>query len=272
MYISAVMDTWKDVKDAVRWAREVHSLGMKIIAAHPRRAVSHSMAIPMMMTGRALNALDSVMLLVQAGHTVDAFSIMRSVCELAIDLGYMAKSDTEARMELFANHIFVSRHQFMKALDDAGLPNPQPAFAAKMASIHQRIEGDYDKPNWAGKSIAKRADESGKKTFYNFMFRLGSGASHSCAESLWWESSETTVGGHDTIVSRVGDYSKPEAAPLQLATLALFDILMTVAELLGLDFGQGFVDVMASAPTAHREAFLAEIAAIQETPSETHRF
>jgi hypothetical protein len=258
------MSNAKDVQDAVVWAREVHALGMEIVTAHPRRSTAQTMAVPMMMTSRAMNALDSVMLLVQGGHTTDAFSIMRSVCELAIDLGYMAAADTEARMELFADHIFVARHRLLKVLDDAGQTNPSPEFAARMKSIYERVKGNYDnKGNWANKRIDQRAAEAGKKAFYDILHRLGSGASHSCAEALWWECTETTVNGEKAIVSRLGDYSTPDASPLLFATLALFDLLTTLVGLLGLDFDERLVTVMSKCPGVDTALFRNEIAEIK---------
>ncbi|MBX3159193.1 MAG: hypothetical protein KF773_24705 [Deltaproteobacteria bacterium] len=202
---------------------------MRSIAAQPEVGGEYIGMLMFLSRGRRL--LEGVQLLAARGYRAEAFAVSRSLTECAIDIAYILRTDTKARMDKFFNYIHLSSKQRYERLAEQGIHVPEDQRRSTDLAFAQVASSFNPKQRSWDLNVKQRAEDAGRLDLYKTLFDIGSAASHSSPEGMFW--------GHEMDFSvdangRVLHLSERDATaserllPYRLACLAMVDLLVTV--------------------------------------------
>lgn len=180
------------LEDAIEVARTTASLGRDIGDALVNQDSSAS-SFAAAFLARGYQSLNSATVLSSLGFEADAMSAGRTITELAVDLAYIRKSDSEARMELFMCFEDIANLKIARAISklhdgkvDENAMNILATKAENARKLHPpRSDGKLrEVRDWAGNNIATRAENVGLANFYGTSYRDSSAATHSGAATM----------------------------------------------------------------------------------------
>tara|TARA_R110002096_G_scaffold259030_1_gene452634 strand:- start:115795 stop:117129 length:1335 start_codon:yes stop_codon:yes gene_type:complete len=179
-YLPFITDFTGTCASALKLLGATRSFGRSIIEQNKdQNSTSPVPRSIMVFIARSTNCLDSIEALYRVGQADDAFSVMRTICELTIDLAYMLKEDTERRFKLFFGfeHLVNFRQaQFIFNLHGG----PESEAFQELRNRHNEVSSDYpDSYSWAGNKLWKRAKEAGLSDMYQSIYAEGCSAVHS---------------------------------------------------------------------------------------------
>lgn len=211
------------LEDAIEVARTAASLGRDIgDALVDQNSSASSFAAAFL--ARGYQSLNSATILSSLGFEADAMSATRTITELAVDLAYIRKDDSDVRMELFMCFEDIANLKVARAiskLHDGKVDENAMSVLATKAQNARKLHpprGDGKLPevrDWAGNSIATRAENVGLANFYGTSYRDSSAASHSGAATMRYV---VEVDGDDHRL--IWGPGRATARPIQLAIIA----------------------------------------------------
>jgi hypothetical protein len=170
----------KAMGDLARRAVELAHAFIKTGAPSPRAAVSA------MFLARAAQAMESTIMLSEAGYIGDAMSVARTVVELDIEHAYIFAADFEQRWERYVAFESTSLDKIMRAVDVLHGGTADKAALAKLrqdAVAAKQLSGSSR--NWAGLAanggeidLRVRAQTTKRANQYDLSYRDMCGASH----------------------------------------------------------------------------------------------
>ena len=107
-------------------------------------------------------------LLAANGYGEDGMILLRSLTNLAIDMAFLCRDNTEERLVQWVASARVTRHGLAQQL---GVPLPD-----EEGTDWNAVEAEANQ--WNGRGIRQRAEAAGVEHLYMFMYRLGSGFEH----------------------------------------------------------------------------------------------
>lgn len=187
---------------------------------------------------RSLTSYEVVIDLAERGYPAEAMTVMRSICELDIDLAFIMKGDVDNNLKLYWEHEAIITHRQVQDWMEAG----RHIDAATRKAVKQEAsrvgpnykQGKHD--SWCGRSIEHRARDTGRLAMYRFAYSYGCHAAHSGPKSLRFvakfQPHESAYLGTITIGA-----GEPDAVPMNCATAPMLQILSTADRYcdLGLD-------------------------------------
>ena len=182
---------------------------------------------------RATTALEGVEVLAKSGFAPDATSVMRTVCELDIDLAYICREDTETRMSLFFGYAAVRDLMTAQPINNLHRSADETALA-ELTRRRNAVEHDYpDKYSRNGKdkgheSVGKRAKATGRELQYDLLYAEACAAVHSGPQTI-----RHTI-HHETRQLCIGP-QRPPSRPIELAISCYLRLLDTVITFWNLD-------------------------------------
>jgi hypothetical protein len=185
----------------------------------------------LMFLSRGRRLLEAVQMLTAQGYRAEAFAVSRSMTECAIDLAYILRTDTKARMDKFFNYIHLVHKQRDARLAEQGIHVPEEQRRESEFAFSQVASSFSPKQKSWDMNVKQRAEDADQLGLYKTLYDIGSGASHSSPEGVFW--------GHDMDLSvdakgKVLYLSEREPTgaerqlPYRLACLALIDLLVSV--------------------------------------------
>ncbi len=206
--------------------RDVRGYGEALIAKGAEAEPSQTCrAHVMVFVARSTNCMYSIEELFLAGLAPDAFSVMRTVCELTMDLAYILKEDTIRRFELFFGfeHLVNMRQaQFIHRLHGS----QESEAYEELRSRRDEVAPDYgDSFSWAGVKLWTRAEEAGLKEMYRSIYAEGCSAVHSGPATM--RSAYESVDGSLELL--IGPRTPDSSRVLDLATFCHAQLLMHAA-------------------------------------------
>lgn len=201
---------------------------LKEIAALPIVGGEYIGLVMFLSRGRRL--LEAVQMLTAQGYRAEAFSVSRSMTECAIDLAYILRTDTKARMDKFCNYIHLVHKQRDARLAEQGILLPEEQRRKSELAFSEVASSFSPKQKSWDLNVKERAEDAGRLGLYKTFYDIGSGASHSSPEGMFW--------GHDMDLSVDSDGTvihlserKPTGLerqlPYRLAGIALIDLLVS---------------------------------------------
>jgi hypothetical protein len=192
---------------------------------------------------RGTTTLLSVESLFSLGLETDATASARTLAELLIDLCWIWKEETPQRVCLFVEYIYVINHRRDDMIQRwatryGTTPNKEKAFEKVRTALpdvasadeylalqeadYQRVRQNYPKSSqWAPKDLRSRATEVGYEDVYDWVFRLGSEASHSGAATI---ASLANIAGMDLSIQYEPQVPRSNE-PLMAAAICYIDLI-----------------------------------------------
>lgn len=142
---------------------------------------------------KSYRTTNSILLLCEHGNGQDAFMLVRTLFELMVITGYIFKTDTKNRIELYTQNDWVLRDKMIKNINDKTI--------VLKASLKQGNEFDIDeittkakshrksynkgdcKTSWSKKHISEMAKEIGVEELYKSIYMLGTILTHSLSRA-----------------------------------------------------------------------------------------
>lgn len=180
-YGAAALNTFPstaEFDDEIAAAAEIQKLGEQLLAAYePDPAVPNHFVIPAFVS-RAVQASRGVCLLADAGFEGEAFAAMRTVVELSIDLGCIAR-DPSLLPQFVAAGLKKEKHN-LEGLNTLARANLRPERASQLKAVIATLPGE----SWSTLSVEERARRADRDDFTVTAYAEGSRACHSNFASL----------------------------------------------------------------------------------------
>lgn len=227
--------------DRARRIRKLGSLGAQVYSSRaPTEQVWHQNAI-FTFLARSLTAFEVVLDLTERGYPAESLMVMRSLCELDIDLTYITMGDVEERLRRYWEYGRIIALRQLESWMAAGKkvsPDVRRKIKAEAGRVGPNYKGKHD--SWCGKSIEQRAKETKRLAQYTFAYDLGCQATHSGERALRFSASFEAVGDDVVGTVTIGPTER-SAVPLNCAIGPMLQILSTVDRhcQLGLDHPLG---------------------------------
>ncbi|MBK9032054.1 MAG: hypothetical protein IPL61_12145 [Myxococcales bacterium] len=231
-----------DPADARKLAVRVQDVGLAAINTFVQQPPPEEYrAVAMAVLARALTSLQSVVLLAEAGLTLDAMGAVRTICELDIDLAFILKEDPENRTALFLEHDEVLGLYQAKAFQALYKDDPTALSAdaiQRLQERHDAAKGRYpDRYKWAGaikgsESIKMRALAVDRENAYNLIYAEACRALHAGLSAIASHVEEVDTADGPVRRFLIGA-GAPSGRPVTLACMCLMQMLDAVLEFLG---------------------------------------
>lgn len=177
---------------------------------------------------RGTTSLAAVENLFLAGFAADALGIMRTICELTIDLAYILAEDTENRFELFFGYEHVANWREARFISELHELDPNLLPYRDLRRRYDSVKDRYERKScWTAVSVADRVEQADLGHFYQ-LYSEGCAALHSGPKTLR-ESYSQDARGQLTI--RTGARPPESARALNLAAFCYLRLLEQVAKL-----------------------------------------
>lgn len=213
--------------------KELRDFGKKLIACRDSRS-SRQDDFVRLFVARATTALQAVECLFRAQLVADAFSPVRTICELLIDLAYILHDEdaVDARIDLFVDyrHVVAWREaEFIMKLH--GMSEDDPSLC-QLRGEYEKVKKKFERGDrWCELSIRKRAEHAEILNIYDGIYRESSAFLHSGPITL---SDVCTQEGDGAIRITTGARPAESARVLVLAGFCYVAILQLAAEQLSL--------------------------------------
>jgi hypothetical protein len=181
---------------------------------------------------RATTSMESVEVLATVGLSADATSVSRTIFEVAIDLVFILKEDTEERFRLFFAHEFVREWLEVQAIErlHGTLPEASKEAMKVIKARYDQVKDAYkeNEYQWCG-SLKSRARAIGVLHLYDLAYTEGCAMSHSTPRALRNNYSNTG----EKITIKAGP-QKPSSRPIRLALMGFIPLIADVINFCGL--------------------------------------
>jgi hypothetical protein len=117
---------------------------------------------------KGLKSMRALRVLAVAGSGEDAFILLRSLTNTAIDMAFISQSDTDERLSQWVAAARIARRDLAESLGETLLDETKTDWAAVKAQADQ----------WKGRGIRQRAEAAQVEHLYQLMYRFGSGFEH----------------------------------------------------------------------------------------------
>lgn len=179
MLDDALADTPERMQLEIAFANEAIGLATEFIE---RGRMSWRATISSLFLARAIQSMQSCILLSERGARGDAMSVSRTIVELDIDHAYIMQTETERRWELFVLFDATSTNRLLNGISliPGSSVAPETIEKWREAARDARARAGDDR-SWAGRGMdtRQRAIATGRQLQYDVAFRDMCGASHS---------------------------------------------------------------------------------------------
>jgi len=140
-------------------------------------------------TTKAVRLLSAVVLLCRDGYATEARGLVRTLCQMCIDLHWIGLKEDE-RASRYIAFFPITRWNSLRGISQGEFDQIPPEKRKRWKTEYQKAAQQFgtDRPEgWAGGiRIDQRASEVGLLPHYNTVFRSGSSFDHTDAHSAVW--------------------------------------------------------------------------------------
>ncbi len=117
---------------------------------------------------KGLKSMQALRILAAAGYGEDAFILLRSLTNTAIDMAFISDGNTEERLGQWVAVARLARYELARTLGETLADEAGTDWKAVRAAADQ----------WKGRGIRQRAEAAHVEHLYDLMYRFGSGFEH----------------------------------------------------------------------------------------------